>query len=319
MLEFLFKTKWVEKRPTYSLYLGVIATLISFFTSYILFRQAKFFIPIATLLFTVIITLPVINKLFLLEEKKEKKQISFFKKHEAVIDFFIYFFIGAFVVFFVLAIISPDLVFSESQLYGRPAETPVVVNTEEGLPPPPPLPGGSELGRIFKNNLYLMVITFILSLFYGAGALFLITLNGAIFASALVNVIRMKIPHLGYLFTFSFMACNFGIMFFHMIPEVASYFLAAIAGGILSTALIREKFWSENFRKIVKDSLLLLLAAILVLGIAAFVEVEISKRLFTSGICVDNTYLIIAVTLLIVFGILFFELFRRKVHHSRKV
>ena len=319
MLEFLFKAKWVEKRPAYSLYLGVIATLISFFTSYVLFRQAKFFIPIATLLFTVVITLPAVNNLFLLEEKKEKKKMSFFKKHEAVIDFFLYFFIGAFVVFFVLAIFSPSLVFSENQLYGKAAETPVMTRSDEGLPPPPPLPGGSEIEKIFLNNLNVMLITFVLSLFYGAGALFLITLNGAIFASALVNVIKMKIPHLGYIFTFSFISCNFGIMFFHMIPEVASYFLAAIAGGILSTALIREKFWSKDFRIILKDSLILLAGAIFVLAIAAFIEVEISKRLFTSGVCVDNTYLIIAITLLIIILALLFEFFRMKVHHSRKV
>src|SRR3990167_2365975 len=235
VVEELFKAKWVEKRPVYSFLLGVFFTIISLFTSMILFRNTPNFIGISTILFTVILIVPTVNKLFDLEEKIEvKKNISFFKKHEHIIDFFIYFFIGVFIVLFVVALISPGIVLSEQQLYS--IETKVV---QEGrkLPPPPAMGQESELLRIFRNNVYVMLISFVLSLFYGSGALFLITLNASIFASALARVVKVSIGGLGIWESIVYVFCHISVMFMHTIPELASYFLAAIAGGVMSKAL----------------------------------------------------------------------------------
>jgi hypothetical protein len=157
-----------------------------------------------------------------------------------------------------------------------------------------------------------MIISFILSLFYGAGALFLITLNASIFASALANVIKNNLPGIGFFSVYSFTLCNLGIMFFHMIPEVSGYLLAAIAGGVLSHAFIREKIGSKNFKIVLTDSFILLLIAIAVLFLAAFVENEISKKLFTSNICVNSQFLIISILGLIILGIVLFEVMRKK-------
>ena len=57
VVEELFKTKWAEKRPSYSLYLGVLLTIISFVTSYLIFNKTPSFIGISTILFTVILAL----------------------------------------------------------------------------------------------------------------------------------------------------------------------------------------------------------------------------------------------------------------------
>ena len=317
VVEEFFKAKWAEKRPVYSLFLGIFFTLISFFTSFLLFRETPNFIGISTILFTVILVIPTVNKLFDLEEKLEvKEKLSFFIKHEHIIDFFIYFFIGVFIVLFVIALIKPNMVFSEEQLYN--IQTSIV---EEGrkLPPPPTLGSeGKEILRLFKNNMYVMIISFILSLFYGGGALFLITLNASIFASALANVIRNSLPNVGFISTYTFTLCNLGVMFFHMIPEVSGYLLAAIAGGVLSHAFVREKIGGKNFRIVLLDSIILLIVAIVFLIVAAFIENEISKKLFTSNICVDSHFLIIFILGLILVGIVLFELRRKKKIFSKK-
>src|SRR3989338_4514015 len=148
VVEELFKTRWAEKRPAYSLFLGVFFALVSFITSYLLFRDAPNFIGISTMLFIVMMVIPTVNKLFDREEKLEvKEKLSFFIKHEHIIDFFIYFFIGVFIVLFVIALIKPNMVFSEEQLYN--IQTSIV---EEGrkLPPPPTLGSeGKEILRLF--------------------------------------------------------------------------------------------------------------------------------------------------------------------------
>lgn len=310
VVEELFKARWIEKRPTYSIFLGLLFTLISFFTSFLLFKETPNFIGISTILFTVILVVPTVNKLFDIEERIEvKEKLSFFKKHEHIIDFFIYFFIGVFIVLFVIGLTKPSFVFSEQQLYNIQAGI-----FEEGrkLPLPPMGSERNEISRLFKNNMYIMVILFILSLFYGSGALFLITLNASIFASALANIVRSNLPNLGFLSVYSFTLCNLGIMFFHMIPEVSGYLLAAIAGGVLSHAFIREKIGSKNFKIVLTDAFILLLIAITVLLLAAFIENEISKKLFTSDICVNSQFSIIFVFGLILLGIVLFEVLRKK-------
>ena len=217
------------------------------------------------------------------------------------------------------------MVFSEQQLYNIQASI-----TEEGRKlPPPPLGAGNEVLIIFKNNLHVMIISFVLSLFYGAGALFLITLNASIFASALARVIRVSLQNMDFfvikslenmdfLFTHTFFStlgfalCNLGIMFFHLIPEVSGYLLAAISGGVLSRALIKEKINSENFRIVFFDSIKLLMGAIIFLIVAAFIENKISKGLFTSDVCIDSKITIIFIHGLILAGIVLFELIRKK-------
>ena len=67
VFEEILKAKAVKKKPVYALFLGVIFPLIAYFTSLILFRNAPAFIPISTLLFTVLIALPTLNKLLAIE------------------------------------------------------------------------------------------------------------------------------------------------------------------------------------------------------------------------------------------------------------
>jgi len=327
-----FKTKLAEKRPAYSFFLGAFFTIVSFFTSFLLFKGTPNFIGISTILFTVILVMPIANKLFYREERLEiNKKLGFLKKHEHIIDFFVYFFIGVFIVLFAISLPRPNMVFSEQQLYNIQAGI-----IEEGRKlPPPPLGSGNGVLIIFKNNLYVMVISFVLSLFYGAGALFLITLNASIFASALARVIRISLQNMDFfvikslqnmdfLFTntflsaFGFTLCNLGIMFFHLIPEVSGYLLAAISGGVLSRALIKEKINSENFRIVFFDSIKLLIGAIIFLMAAAFIENKISRELFNSDVCIDSKITIIFIHGLILAGIILFELIRKKEYLAKK-
>ena len=317
VVEELFKASWAEKRPAYSLFLGVFFTLLSFLTSFLLFRDTPNFIGISTILFIVILVVPTINKLFDIEEKIEvKENLNFFRKHEHIIDFFVYFFIGVFLVLFLIALLKPNMVFSQQQLYSLKS---TVISDGRRLPPPPLEARDSEqIAKLFKNNLYVMGIAFVLSLFYGAGALFLITLNASIFASAIAGAVSGTFAKIGLVSGALYAVCNLGIIFLHMIPEVSGYLLAAIAGGVLSHAFIREKIGSKNFKIVLKDAFILLFISAIVLIIAAVTENEISRKLLISDSCSKSAWIIAALLSLIIFIIVVFEILRiKKVFHKR--
>lgn len=318
VFEQLFTPEKIARHPEYSLYLGVVYTLIAFATSYLLFINIPSFVGISTILFTIILTVPLTASLFRYEEQLELKEKGFFKKHKIVTDFFIYFFIGVFIVFFVLALALPDKIFSQSQLYGLPVQM-----TGQGSPLN--VPDSLLISAIFKNNLLVMLIAFALSLFYGSGALFLIILNASIFASALAEVVRTTVPVGTFLTKYSFVGCNLGIMFFHMLPEVAGYLLAAIAGGVLSKALIKEKFLSPNFLKVLKSAFFLLFLAIIIIYFAAVIEVKISFKLFAAQVCRFNMEPILFIALVILIGLIALEIGRKhwldfnKIYIIRKI
>lgn len=310
VFEQLFTPEKISQHPEYSLYLGVIYSLLSFITSYLLFINIPSFIGVSTLLFTVILSVPIIIKLFQYEERLELKQKNFFKRHRVITDFFIYFFIGVFIVFFVLSLAWPDKVFSQNHLYGT---------TSNQITGSLPIPDSFLISAIFKNNLFVMLIAFALSLFYGSGALFLIILNASIFASALATLVRTTAPAGTFLTKYSFVACNLGIMFFHMIPEVSAYLLAAIAGGVLSKAIMKEKFLSPNFNKILQNSGFLLLIALAVLYLAALIEVKLSRHLFQAQTCSTHMNSILFIALAIIIGLIALEITRKKHFNHNKL
>ena len=160
VFEEIFRIKWSEKRLSYSLMFGVAYTIIAFITSLLIFKETPNFIGISTILLTVVLIIPTINKIFDKEEKKEaKEKLIFFLKHEHIVDFFIYFFIGVFIVFFIIALIYPQYVFSENQLHNIQANVDTVKNAGN-LPPPPIVPGENEILSIFKNNFNVFVLNF---------------------------------------------------------------------------------------------------------------------------------------------------------------
>lgn len=329
VVERLFKEQMLKQKPVFALCAGVFFTLVGFITSYLLFRP---FVGLATILFTVILALPSLVRLFEMEEEEQKKEASFLTRNEYLIDFYLYFFIGSFLVFFLIGVYGQQtkqsLVFSLEDL--QQLSVPRGRATDAWELPPPPIQS-REIYSIFSNNFYVMIISFVLSLFYGAGSLFLITFNGSIFAAALARVITLKIPHdpswytytfplfgeiikfspQGFWFTYTFMACNMGIMFFHGIPEVLAYFFAAIAGGALSEAVVKEKFFSSDFFKIIRNACLLLILSIIILYVAAVIEINVSKMLFTKDVCIKNKWFVNSILLTVVAGIIAFEIARK--------
>ena len=66
----------------------------------------------------------------------------------------------------------------------------------------------------------------------------------------------------------------------HGVPEIAAYFVIGLAGGIISVAAIKHDFRSKKYQKIVTDSADLIMIAVGLIFIAAFLEVYITPIFF---------------------------------------
>ena len=311
VLELIFKTKDSIRKPVDALILGIIIPSIAFVTSSLLFSgySVSYLIGISTIFFTVVLSLPTFNNLYRYEEKIEvidKK--SFFHRHKNIIDFFIYFFIGTFIVFFILSFLFPDKVFSKDNLYGGEYQSVETLREKYNTNLPPPTLQGNLLNRIFYNNMRVLIISFVLSFFYGSGALFLITLNASVFASEFVKAIQIKSPFFfDTMSNFYFIGCNFSILFLHMIPEVSSYLVAAIAGGVLSKAVMKENLLSKQFLNVLQNVILLIILSFALVFIAAGIESGLSVRLISKDVCINYNHIFSIIFIVLVIMIVYIE------------
>ena len=65
----------------------------------------------------------------------------------------------------------------------------------------------------------------------------------------------------------------------HGIPEILAYFVAALAGGIISVAIIRKDYKTKSFQRILLDVSDPVLLSVLILFIAALLEVFVTPAL----------------------------------------
>ena len=133
---------------------------------------------------------------------------------------------------------------------------------------------------ILQNNLRVLFFCLLFSFLYGAGAVLILCWNASILGSAVGIFIREKIAEItgaDYLSSITVYLSNLpyglGQYMFHGSFEIVAYFLASIAGGIVSASIVRKRYKSSNFLKLIRNIVILVTAAILFLIIAAFIEV----------------------------------------------
>ena len=119
--------------------------------------------------------------------------------------------------------------------------------------------------------MYVLIFTLVFSLIFGAGAIFILAWNASVISAA-VGIFSKQ----------SLLQLPLGIARYmiHGIPEIAAYFIGAMAGGIVSIAVIKHDMKTEKFWVILQDSLNLIILAVIVLFIAALIEVFITPVLF---------------------------------------
>lgn len=266
---------WLERRPYISFLFGFSYVFIGYLLAGFFFGN----VSVAMLFLATLLIVPSLIKLLEVEEKRESFYglRHFFKEHKDLLEAYIFLFLGVFAGYAVLGFaVSSESFMSifEFQLNFLQNQQGLSSEVIEQFLSKPLVPSIENVAGVLQNNIIVMLICFALSVFYGAGAIFLITLNASVFASFVVYVSNYLSDKASQ--TFIIM----GFFMIHMVPEISGFLLAAIAGGVLSKALTRERVASDNFRNVFKDALLLLLIACALVTLAAFLEVYVTTYLF---------------------------------------
>ncbi|MBW2970647.1 stage II sporulation protein M, partial [Candidatus Woesearchaeota archaeon] len=135
----------------------------------------------------------------------------------------------------------------------------------------------SQAAAYVRNNIIVFLACFLLSVFYGAGSIIFLTWNASVWGAFFG--FTAKLSSVGAHSSPSIILVNFfrviGPIMPHMVLEALSYISAAIAGGVLSKAVLREKPFSKMFNHVLTDSLILLGLGIIAVFIAAVIEAAV--------------------------------------------
>jgi uncharacterized membrane protein SpoIIM required for sporulation len=263
--------------------LGVLYSSLGMFLSLWIFEEQA---SIVMVFLTVMAALPLMYQTLRLEEEKdisESKERTLLKEHSKAIAFFLTLFLGFVIGFSLWYVILPNAL--SQQLFMTQTHT--ISNLNQAV-----TGGVAQVGlmnKIFLNNVKVMIFCILFSFIYGSGAIFILTWNASVIGAAVGNFIRSHIASAAgsvglvkaadYLHASSLSILRYAI---HGVPEIGAYFIAGLAGGILSVSIIRHDFGNANFEKVLLDSSDLILLAIFVLFVAAMLEVFVTPAFFAA-------------------------------------
>ncbi|MBS3052863.1 MAG: stage II sporulation protein M [Candidatus Aenigmarchaeota archaeon] len=260
VLEIILDPRKAEKF-SHILLLSFVYTLVSVFLAIQIFPQQASILSIALI---TILFIPFFQGRFEQEEAKEdiyaerKSGGNIFMRHKSIISIFTAFFLGIVIATSFVFIFLPfhDAFSLQSSVLRGLASSPE-----------------TDFLRIFLNNTQVMVLMFLFSVIMGAGAIFILAWNAsviAVYAGSAVNSLTSSVPlPAAYLVG---LPSALGSIALHGVPEILAYFIAGLAGGILSFGIVKEKINSKEFKQIFLDSVAYLATAEALLAAAGLIE-----------------------------------------------
>ncbi|MBS3136194.1 stage II sporulation protein M [Candidatus Woesearchaeota archaeon] len=266
VLESLTNPEMAEKRRWVVFLLGIVYSSLAVAISILLFYQ---YAGLTIVFFTVLASVPLMYNTIKYEEGKDleiEDERLLIKEHGKALAFFVYLFFGFMVSFSLWYALLPENV-SES-VFKIQSDTIREINS--------PVSGNAmnifgTFSKILLNNVKVLVFCLIFAFLYGAGAIYILTWNAGIIAVAIVDFIKAGMGSVSILIP----QAIFRYMI-HGVPEIFAYFMGGLAGGIISVAVIRHDLRTAKAKHIMLDSLDLVFGALVMLIVAALLEVFVS-------------------------------------------
>ena len=253
VLDRVVEAKEALKNPGKFFFFGVIISFISLFISYTVFPQNT---GLFTIIIITIASVPLINRVLRYEEAEDEKIMetsTFWERYGDIIIAYIAFFSGMILSLSLSFVMLPDSVVEK--VFNEQINE---VNLIRGR-----FLFENKFLEIFSNNLSVLLLSFLFSFLFGSGAVFILAWNASVLASAIGLVAKSS---------GGVKAIPVAVLMFlpHGSFEIGAYFIGAIAGGLVSMALMRRK--SVKFWQVVRDSLKLLILSLIFLIIGALIE-----------------------------------------------
>jgi len=281
VLESLTNPVKAEHRPYQMIILGFLYSSVAILLSLWIFYEYSSLIMV---FLTVFACVPIVYNTIKLEERKdevEKEEKVLLKEHIKALKVFMFLFLGIIISVVVWFVFIPKE--TSDVLFSTQLETFKSINSGTvGM--------AAQIGHlstILFNNLKVLMFCILFSFIYGLGAIFILTWNATVIGVAIGIFIRHQLAGLagsaglvkaaGYLQIFSIGFLKYSL---HGILEILAYFVGGLAGGIVSVAIIRHQFGTEKFERVLWDSSDLVIISVIMLVIAAFVEVFVTPLVF---------------------------------------
>jgi len=291
-----------KKHPVKVFFLGIFFAFVASAFSMWIFKQEASLVMVVVLM-----AMPLMY--FTLKEEEEEDWVidteaSILNEHGKAVKFLFALFLGFVVGFaFVYVVLPDDLVHA---LFGIQLVT--IDNINSNVVRNLGIGGGTFMGNlgsidsavisgkltsseaftlILINNLKVMFFCLIFAFFFGAGAIFVLAWNASVISAAIGTYFRNGLANYAHLVGLERIAIHLqlfvaGVLRYmtHGVFEIIGYFIAALAGGIISMALVNHGTKNKGFRKIAIDVSILIVIGFLFLVIGSFVEVFITPLLF---------------------------------------
>ena len=285
MLESMINPKRAEKGPWKMFFIGLLYASLSLLLVHYLFGNDAVlskFSGLIVVLFCVMFSLPFMYFIIRQEEREDEEINGFWgvwKTHSDAIYAFMWLFLGFIIAFSFWNVIlqNPVLLNAQIETYcninspgniedciAKYSFTSKVISSSASV-------NTARFLSIVGNNFGVMILTLIFSLIFGAGAIFVLAWNASVISAAI-----------GIFTRYSLADIPLGLVRYmiHGFPEIAAYFITALAGGMFGIGVIRHGIGNKKFMKVLAHIGILLGIAVGVLLIAALIEVYFTPLLF---------------------------------------
>ncbi|VVB67718.1 Stage II sporulation protein M [Candidatus Norongarragalina meridionalis] len=267
VLDYLISPREAKRKP------HEVFIVAALFVSFAVLVQM--FIPSvkgSIIIFAMVPAIPLMWSLLVREEHDEEAEIqacyrthywegasvtSILARHAALVEVFSFFFLGAVFAYSVWYAALPA-----QQTQALYADQMNELNAIKGI-----TTGrffdSARFEYLFTHNLQVLGLMFAFCLVYGMGSVYLLLWNASIIGLVIGSKINEGV--LG-------VVMGFVSLLPHGIFEIAAYFVASIAGGILSVAVMRKHYKSGCFKFVLRDVIALTAISLILLAIGAAIE-----------------------------------------------
>ncbi|MBI3413305.1 MAG: stage II sporulation protein M [Candidatus Aenigmarchaeota archaeon] len=272
VLENIADFELIKKNWSRVFVFGFFVNTVSTITASIIFEPAA---GLVALFLVSAAAFPLMNRMFEEEEAMDVYgQPSFFARHAKILKIYSGFFLGV-LLSTSLAYFAMDAAHANNTYrFQLSALRSASINdraTGAALEP-------QTFDKILLNNMRVAAISFLLSVIFGAAAVFIVSWNASVIAVFIGILAKAAAAPFGFgvlsapgAFFYGLFSAA-GTIALHGIPEVMSYFVAGLAGGIISVGLSKEKINTDRFYRVAKDGATLFSLAILLIFVAAAIE-----------------------------------------------
>ncbi len=285
MLESIMNPKKSERGPWKMFFVGIIYASLSLLLVHWFFKSDPTLSNASgmmVVLFCIMFSLPYMYFIIKREEREDEEVeglLGIWRVHKDAIYSLMWLFLG-----FIIAFSFWYIILQDSNLLNFQIQTYCQINSPNGVEDCVSQYSFENLNSltgaatkpmrflsILENNVYVMIFTLIFSLIFGAGAIFILVWNASVISAAIGIFTKYSVREL---------PLGLARYMIHGFPEIAAYFITALAGGIFGVGIIRHGWKDKRTLRVVENTVILLFIAIIILILAGVIEVYLTPLLF---------------------------------------